>query len=362
MRKNFLSVILLLPLLLGCTSSKFVPEEVNFPLTKSKTYSLDKEVLKFGILDSYLIVETYDGVQSIDTSTDKVIWEEKKFQIDHDSDILFTDDYAVMMSYQQILIAHKNGHKKFLNLNPKRKDNIRLVAAYTNYVYVIRGGVWVLEVYDISENRMIWEASMGRGLTQIFYEPSINVAYAVNSSSIRTLNNNTGELLWEYEINANQSTYENGILYIAYKEFDSNKFNIAALNVETHEFLWSKDFNAERAMHIYGLAIFQDKLILTSGDGIFAFRAIDGEFIWHPSIEDAFYTKPVLLNDILYVKTSSKKIYAISFANGEIFGYIQHEPEPSFGVPTYETKSGVYLFKDGIIFKTKNNIEFYALK
>lgn len=364
LRKSFLiSIILLLPVLLGCSSSKFIPEEGNFPLTKLKTYSPGKEILKFGLSDSYLVIETIDSVQGVDTSTDKILWEEKNFSIDNDSDILFGNGYAVLMSYDEIFIADKNGRKTFLNLNPKRTDNIRLVAFSQNYLYVIRGNLWVLEVYDVLENKLIWETPTGRGDTDVYYLPTTNTVYVVNNSSLRAFDNTTGILLWNQDLRKNKSAFANDVLYIAKTELNSEKYTIMAFNVMSHKIIWQKEFDSDAEMYIYGLDLFRDTLVMTTRYDYFAFDINEGNLKWKSSLDDIFYVKPVLVDKVLFAIGSSRSVYAISLVDGHTIGFVRLESDSSLvGEPSYEARSGVTLSHDGIAFKTKNSIEFYASK
>jgi outer membrane protein assembly factor BamB len=355
-------LIFLFLLIVGCSSADFVPENVDFPLAQSKSFSPGAQIRKIGVADSFIVLEIMDKLQAVDLNTNKVIWRIDDFQMDLDSDILFTDDSTVVMSQHDIVVIDFQGKTKFLNLSGERNQNIRLLSAVGNYVYVISGGNWDLEAYDIAANKMIWNVWTGRGNTQVFYEQASDIAYVANSNSVRAFDNASGKMLWRYTVDIDKSAYSNGILYISAKPFKSETYSITALDVDTQTVIWKSEFVAPLGMEIYGLGIYGDLLVLNSRNGLFAYDIKEGNLKWQSQDKDIFYTSPVVLDETLYAKGSSKKIYALSLESGNFKGYVRLEPEPFIGEPTNEAESGVYIYQDNIVVQTKNKIVVFSPK
>ena len=156
-KKILALIVLLLPVLGACFSSSLVFEEENFPLTQTDNLSAGETIYHLGTSDSALVFDTLNSVQGIDVDKHTVDWKVDGFSANVDSEILFSDNYAVLMSDDAILLIDNQGQKTFLNLNERRRGNIDLAAVHGNYIYVIRGGFWDLEVYDITTNKMLWE-------------------------------------------------------------------------------------------------------------------------------------------------------------------------------------------------------------
>ncbi len=367
-QKNIFAFLTFLLLTLSsCTPSKFTPEEVNFPLAKSHSILLQNQVVKkIGASQSLVVFQTLEGgLQAIELSTNKSVWAIKDFQTKTtDPDILFLDDTTVLMSDTKLLLVNNLGQKTFVNLNPKRYENMMLVAAYEKYVYIIRGGNWHLEVYDISANKMVWDVPAGRGILKVFYDSVIDTVYVITTSSVEAYSNSTGALLWKTEISADQSTYANGVIYFTNVVNFPKEYVVTALDANSHKVLWSKEFPYDISLYMYGLNVFDNVLVMNADSELFAFDITSGDFKWETYTHDSnLYTSPVLLDEVFYVKNSNKIVYAISPKDGSIIGYVQLEPGSlTGGQPTYEAISGVFLFQNGIVFKTKNSIEYYTPK
>ena len=361
LRKNYLFVLIISLLVLSsCSSSSFVPEEHNFPLAKSKSIDLNEDVGTIAVSDSFLVFETPNTLQAVDIDTDKTLWTLNDFNLNPESEIMFSNDVTIIMLRNNVLLVDSKGNQTFLNLNRKLSQNIDLIEVYKNFVYIIRGGDWTLEVYDISKNKLLWETPTGRGGTQIFYDNSKDIVYVTNVSSIRAFNNDAGELLWQYDIRIDESAYYNDVLYICETSFDDKTYRVTALEVKSQKVLWEYESASSLGMYVQKCSVFKDTLIINTSIGLYLMDIREGKFIRHILGSYGFYQLPVSFNDITYVKGLNKAVYAISLESDNVEGYVQLEPSPVLGAPLEDFK--VFLYKDGIIFKTKNEIVFYAPK
>lgn len=359
MKKKIYNIVLLFLFLGACSSSSFTSEEENFPLKQSLAFTSSEDIYSIGASNNVLIFSTFGTVQSVDTPTFETIWKIDNFLLN--SEIAFTDGYTVLMSNEEVLLISDKTEIRRLNLSEKRKNNIELTAI-GNYIYVVRGGFWDLEVYDILENKMIWDVKVGRGGADIYYEPSLDIVYVVTYSAVSAFQNSTGNLLWEREIKVDFSAYANGMLFLVKDDSVSRKYTILTLDTSTGGEVWRSEYKYSLPIYVEGIGIFQDTLILNAHYLLVAFDASNGLYKWETSENNAvFYTKPVLLRENLYIKGSNKKVYAVSLNDGEIIGSVQLEPYMNIGLmPGYEADSGIYLYRDGIVFKTRDSIVYYA--
>ena len=361
MRQNYIFVLSFLLLVLSsCSSSSFIPEEHNFPLVKSKSIDLNEDIGTIAVSDSFLVFETPNTLQAVDINTDKTLWALNDFNLDPESEIMFSNDVTIIMLHNDVLLVDSKGNQIFLDLNRELSQNIDLIAVYKNFVYIIRGGGWTLEVYDISKNKLLWGTSTGRGGTQVFYDNSKDVVYVTNVSSIRAFNNGAGELLWQYDIRIDESAYYNDVLYICETLFDDKTYQVTAFEVKSQKVLWEYESASSLGMYVQKCSVFKDTLIINTSTGLYLMDIRDGKSVRHILGSYGFYQSPVSFNDITYVKGLNKAVYAISLESDNVEGYVQLEPSPVLGAPSEDFK--VFLYKDGIIFKAKNEIVFYAPK
>lgn len=354
----FLTFLLLI--LSGCSSSSFVPEEHNFPLVKSKSIDLNKDIGIIAVADSLLVFETPNTLQAVDINTNKTLWALNDFNLDPESEIMFSDDMTIIMLRNNVLLVDNKGSQTFLNLNRELSHNVNLIAVYKNFVYIIRGGGWTLEVYDISKNKLLWKTPTGRGGTQVFYNETEDIIYAANIYSIRAFNNSNGELLWQHDIRINQSAYHNDVLYVCTKLFEGKTYNVTAFDVKAQKILWEFASIAPLGMSIEGCNVFESTLIMNTNNGIYSFDIKDGNNNRWVLGTYVFDEPPVLFDNIIYVKSLNKTVYAISLESLDVEGYVQLEPPPTFGAPVEDMK--VFVYKDGIAFKTEDKIVFYTPK
>ena len=103
-KKILALIVLLLPVLGACFSSSLVFEEENFPLTQTDNLSAGETIYHLGTSDSALVFDTLNSVQGIDVDKHTVDWKVDGFSANVDSEILFSDNYAVLMSDDAILL------------------------------------------------------------------------------------------------------------------------------------------------------------------------------------------------------------------------------------------------------------------
>jgi outer membrane protein assembly factor BamB len=359
--KKIALALLILPIMLSCMLFANPPlGESNFPLTKVLTIPVDGEVEEIAIADTWIAVHTYEKIIAMDIETQKMLWS-INMQVDHYGESFkIINNTLIAASQDQIILVDKQGQKREIALEPiKGPINIIKVASiYPNHVYVIRGE-WILEVYDISENTMLWKMFVGRRMGNVFYDSSNNVAYVTTDDSLRAFDNSSGKLLWEMIGVFGQSVlFEAGVLYVPEQAGVDNAFRLAAIDAASQTKLWEKDIAKSPNYSVSNRTII-DNLLVVSGNGMIAISKSNGEQVWTtPGVGEEFYTVPVKFDGVIYAKgIATGAVYAISLDDGTIIGHVRLE---DIG---FDTANGdVYVLKDGIVFNTRNDIVIYKAK
>lgn len=335
--------------------------EINFPLRQSVVIQVDYDIEKMALSDTWVAVAAPSKLTTMDITTNTVIWTFDNFLLDKDSNLQIVDTVLIAATYNEILVVDKAGDKQSVNLKPSREEVVQLVAVYENYLYVIRGANWNLEVYDIAKNTYSWETWVGRGQTDVFYDSQTGVVYVITPRSITAFENSSGELLWQQQANIKHSSFDSGILYLC-EEINNNKaYTFIALDVNNKKELWKKELSLGAGEEIYQLSAIQNMVIVTTRYGYFALDKNDGDQIWQTDLNDIFYNEPVEFNGVLYAKGSSGKLYAISTDDGSVIGYKLIEKNPKFQ-SRYDASQRVFRLDDGIAVNTDKAILIFRQK
>ena len=359
--KKLLLVLTTLPIILSCMLYSSPPlGESNFPLKKVLTTSIKADIQGIAVGDTWIAVRTQDAIIAFDIDTLKELWTldiqvsalRENFQM--------VNDILVAASEEQIFLIDRRGNKKEIDVDAEVKQIIRMLGAYSNYIYIVGGPEWTLEAYDISQNKMLWKSRAGRNVGDVFYDPSNNIAYLTRNDFVRAYDNSSGKVLWEKrDVFGVGTLYESGILYVPVPTNVEDAFRLAAINGASQESLWEKDipYPADiRASH----STIIDNLLIYRGDGMIAVDKSDGDLVWTtPSVGDEFYDIPVEFDSVIYVKgLDTGAVYAISLNDGTVIGQTRLEDLGPIDVAS----GGVYALKDGIVFNTKNEIVIYKAK
>ncbi len=363
--RNFLVLILLSAVLLSCNapSDSLTPVQSNFPLKQTMIFPSNDVIEKIAVSDNWMAISGSGKITGVDIKRQKILWTvDFSVFMDSDPEFQIINDTLVAASYDQVILVNKTGQKREITLDPSGGDRhiIKLVAVYPNYLYVIRGTNWTLEVYDISRNLLLWKTIVGRGGTDVFYDAAKNITYVTTRDySIQAFNNLTGTILWQENRSALFGAYNSGILYICEQSGSSDIFRFSAIDAENQKELWKRDFASIH--NVYKLTAISDLLIASTTYGLIAIDESNGNEVWHNLEDETFYTTPVELDGVLYARGSSHTVYAISRSDGNVIGFVELG-DTSFIQPHYEVFAGVYRLKDGIAFNTRNAVVIYKTK
>lgn len=356
------NIFLLAILLLFFNSCNVPPIEKRFsagefPLILTESLGFEN-IQRVVFSDSWAVIQTPGKLSAIDLDTKKIIWSIEPIAPAINSEFVISNDKLIFASRDKIMIINREGEKIPINLSPDRKQLIELAAVYFDYVYVIRGGDWILETYDISSNAMLWQKRVGRGYTSVFYSEDDNISYIVTASSVFAISNSTGKLLWEQERKILCSTFDENVLYVLEQGRANNK--ISAISTETQQINWEVIVSMEPGGKTYQMTILDNLLVLSTRKGLVALDKNSGKVIWQGITDDIFYTHPVLVNNIVYARGSSEIIYAISNMSGEVLGYSDFSKN---AVPSaYKGVTQIYKIPDGIVVNTYTEILIYKTR
>ena len=269
----------------------------------------------------------------------------------------------IAASQDQIILVDKQGQKKEISLEPIKGpiNIIKVASVYPNYIYVIRGPDWTLEVYDISKHTMIWKMFVGRGFGNVFYDPSNNVAYITTDDSLRAFDNLSGKLLWKMDegIFPRGVFFEEDVLYIPEQTSLENAFRLADIDAATQKKLWEKDI-VRRPNYKGSKRTIIDDLLIFSGYGMIAIDKSNGEKVWEINgVGEDFSTVPVEFDGVIYTMgIASSTVFAISFNDGSLIGTANLESDSLIG----RSFESIYSLKDGIVFNARNAVVIYKTK
>lgn len=360
MKKKFLLLFCLLATVACMSYPKPPLGEQNFPLERDSTIPVDGRIQEIAVADSWMAVHTEDKIIAIDIDTQVELWSMDFEVITYGTGFITNNDNLIAASSNQIVIINKLGKKREINLDSDVKTITRILTVSSNYLYVVGGPKWTLETYDVSTNKMLWKMDVGRTVGKVFYDSLNDVAYLTNDDSLRALDNLSGKLLWEMKGVFGQSTFfREGILYVSEPTNVENAYKLTAIKALDQKKLWEKDIVKPINYSVSNRTII-DNLLITSGYGMIAINITNGEEVWAISeIGEEFYTTPVYLDGVLYVKgLATGAIYAISVSDGAILGHARLENISSFDVAS----GGLDILKDGIVFNTRNSIIIYKNK
>jgi outer membrane protein assembly factor BamB len=355
----FFSVLLLV----SCISIPMnrIPVESNFPLKQDKIFSTSDVIERIAVSESWLAVYTPGTVTAIDIETGKPLWQMNlMIQSDDPLSFLMKDSSLIATTTNQVWMIDKLGQKEKLNIESedvKTKSIIRVASVYTDNMYINRFPDWRLEAYSISQNRKMWDMSVGRGSTDVFYDESRGIAYvATRYNSFYAIDNETGDVLWQNDRSTLRATYQSGVVYIVEKGDRSRELRISAFNVGSQATLWQNQIEFDPS--VYFVKIINDLVIIGGDGGLLAMNKTDGSRAWQTSYNESFMSEPVEYDGIIYDKGTSHTVYAISPDNGSLIGQVTLERSKSIE-PMYDLISGVYKIKDGIVFNTSHDVFLY---
>lgn len=379
-------VVLLIHLsLLSCSNASETPTlspiGSDFPLRQDISFPMNSEIQKMTASKTW--AATYSAgkligpdigtgsvnyasgkITAIDLKSKRTIWSiDLPVVVNTNQEFQIIDDTLVFVSTtDQVILINKAGQEHELNLQPNNENIIKIVPAYPQYLYVIRGSERTLEAYDIANNTFLWQTSIERRIVNMFYDTRKNIAYVTTDAYLRAFDNTSGKMLWSNDDESSEgSAFASGILYLSkHKDslFSSSQtIEISAFDIESQHDVWSTEIPSIPFLN--KLTVVDDLLLVSGSGGLVALKRTTGYQVWRTQIQDEFETSPIGFRGVLFIKSPDLKIYAISPNTGEIMGVLQTEQPNKSIRPMYEVLSSVYDLEDGIVFNTRDAVVIY---
>jgi outer membrane protein assembly factor BamB len=320
-------------------STRKVTENDNFPLTETWKIALEGPIYASDAWNKWIAVLNPQEVIFIDIKMGEILWK-KQLSGGPDSTLHFSNDFLVAQNKQGLYV-----YDEFGNLVQEIKFSFGAIAPtllgiFDNHVFVL--DAYRLYVFDLRTGVQVWEESVKRGFMGLTYDDLTRTVYAVSLDYLRAYRLETGEVLWNIDEWARAGVFADGHLYYCGKRENDGALLLADYDINRLEINWKEHIVGSDQLSVYGLTVLDNLLIATTNKGLYAVNKITGAKSWVFADRDSFYTQPIMLNDVIYAKsTTTNIIYAISPETGQALGSLRLEKLPS-AMP-------IYMFQIGLI-------------
>jgi outer membrane protein assembly factor BamB len=362
MKQKFLIAILLIVLLTSCKVSpknQLIKNE-NFPLSERWSFTSSVPIYKLAVGEGWIAVGEDDGITAIDINTGKFMWK-LEFPLDTISELVFSEGnlIAANKDKMQIMAVNKLG-KITSSFYLHSSESFQVLAAYSNYIFIRRVPSWNLEVYDMQSGNNLWEISVDRGSVSINYDSSKDNVYITTSSFVSARKIATGDEVWKINEVIRTGVLDLDTIY--YYSEASNKGFVSAADAQNSEKIWKTEIPLDIRTSVYNLTALNDILFVSTDFGAIAINKKDGHEMWISETNDFFYGKPILINNVVYIRgASTKMIYAINPENGQYLGYLKLDKQSPLGL-AQRNDDIVYKSGEFLIFPFVNTVYAYQIK
>ncbi len=359
-RAHIIFLVTLIVVQLACFNSS-TKVSVTFPLSPKWVFPVGDEIYSVAASSQKIAIAKPNGIVLIDSDTGSLIWE-YPCSIEPQSKLYFSEELLIAQSSSQIYVISTTGAElKVIELKRNFGETTNIIAVFSEYAFIVRTPAWQLEVYNLGDGTMVWSDGVGRGIKNIDYDAVSETLYITSLNFIRAYNIKSGEKLWETPQGVSTSIYESGSLYYFGLADSRDVYFFARYDVSTLNLMWTLNFSPAIQTDIYNLTISDNTLVAGTTYGLLAMDKSKGTQLWNLKV-DEIYTKPVVIDNVVYVKSSSSKtVYAISLNDGQMLGNMQLEPPPSVGIqPHYKYTLGLLESNKKLIITTSNTIYSYG--
>lgn len=172
-----------------------------------------------------------------------------------------------------------------------------------------------LQALDLRDGAQRWSFDTGGPIYSPATCDEANVFIASSDGTLYAVDRINGELLWKFSTpGALHGTPEaaEGILY-----FGSLDGKIYAVESGTGAPVWKDGIPTSGPVEAQPL-FYQDRLITGSGDGrVYSMDPSSGGQYWRVSTPDAIFTRPLAMDNVLYIASSGRKLIALDFESGK---------------------------------------------
>lgn len=362
-KKTFIAILISLSLI-SCTpiDASLTGGDKNFPLIQAFVFPKHGETRGIAVGDGWFAYRTMDEITAIDIASLKTLWREKFRAISSGEGFQIINGRLIAISNDQVVSWDRQGQRDELLSLDSGDSSVGIIKTpllYQNYAYIIRGPLWTLEAYDISNKVLLWKTD---GIEDAFYDPAMNVAYLITrQGDIQARDNKNGELLWQRSGTVVHGVYAADVLFLYELIKSDGHYEMSAFDVRDQKELWRKNYTNISENDVYKLTVLNQFLITSTRSGLIAFDKHSGVQVWEAKVGEPIETSPIELNGIIYAKgVFDRAIFALSPVDGSIIGVSDLENESIFSGGDIYT--GVYKISNGIVFSNRNAIYVYSAR
>ncbi len=188
-------------------------------------------------------------------------------------------------------------------------ENMAMLVTAPNRVFV--SGIYPKTVYafDSLTGILSWKQD---GLLPGTISAHDSIFYTTDLSTIQAFNITNGENIWTTEL-----PYSGNLIFI---RFYKNK--IFAYSSNDSFFILDANGQVQKSMgpNVYPMPYIMDDVTYASKNGIIAVNTITNKILWEADIRGTYYTGPLFLDDMIFVRTGDSviagSVYAIDKNNG----------------------------------------------
>jgi outer membrane protein assembly factor BamB len=334
-------------------------KDEDFPLRERWSALLNGfGISRLAVSEDWIVASQSNGVTAIDTKTGNLLWN-REFQVDIDSQLLFVNGNVVVASLDQMKVLNKSGEELTTVRFDSGDESAKIVAGYSEYIFVRRVPSWSLEVYHIPTGQLVWEIPFGRGGMSVSFDDNTNVVYLTSANYVRAYDISSGDLIWKIDRNTDNGALDMDVLFYSSDLAENEKIlQVSAVDVQSLNVLWDAQIPYGVRTTIYNLAIFDNMLLVGTNFGLLALDKKDGHELWQSQTNDSFFGEPVVINDVIYERSAGEyTIYAISPTNGQYLGYLRLG-KSSLPI-SHSDDSIIYATGEVLIFPDKNTVYAY---
>jgi outer membrane protein assembly factor BamB len=192
-------------------------------------------------------------------------------------------------------------------------ENMSMLVTAPNRIFTLGINPYTYTVYafDSVTGKLMWKQD---GALPNTISANGSAFYTTNLNNIYAYNITNGDILW-----SNRLPYAGPLVFVRF-----NKDKIFAYSSNGTFFILNAlgGMLESRGPLIYPVPYIVDDVTYASGNGIISQETKTGKVLWEADIKDTYYTGPLFLDDVIYVRTGDAvipgNVYAVDKTNGEI--------------------------------------------
>ena len=300
-------------------------KEGKFPLRPIQILELDENITASPtVQDTVILVRTMESLYAINGDSGEPIW-----HVETPSNNKNFEHAPIIVNDMVIVSKGESGVEAFSIMNGKSLWNDQIyqqqivnsdqmfideISASDDVLYVARRS-WKLTAYDLETGIILWDMKLPSRAV-VYLDSDSEKVYMSIQNSVKAFNGGNGQLIWErvFDSPTGPIHIDEGILYISlYKDYA-----IVAIDLENFEQIWHISSDQNELANVRRLST-DEYTLYASAQKLIAITKKDGNIQWI-SDELGHLETPVFLDDLIFVRNTKTKLYAIEATTGNTIG------------------------------------------